>query len=55
MVWHGGGTGGYRALIAFEPATRLGIVLLSNSATGADDIGFHLLDASLPLDTVARP
>ena len=54
IIWHGGGTGGYRTLIAFDPGTRLGIVVLSNSATGADDIGFHLLDAKLPLDEMVR-
>jgi CubicO group peptidase (beta-lactamase class C family) len=50
IVWHGGGTGGYRALVAFDPGSRLGVVLLTNSSSGADDIGFHLLDARLPLD-----
>lgn len=50
IVWHGGGTGGYRALIAFDPGAHLGVVLLTNSATGADDIAFHLLDPGLPLD-----
>jgi CubicO group peptidase (beta-lactamase class C family) len=54
IVWHGGGTGGYRALIAFDPGTRLGVVVLTNSAGGADDIGFHLLDATLPLDTIEQ-
>jgi serine-type D-Ala-D-Ala carboxypeptidase/endopeptidase len=49
MVWHGGGTGGYRTLIAFEPSTRVGVVVLSNWASGADDIGFHLLDRTLPI------
>ena len=48
MVWHGGGTGGSRALIAFEPEKRMGVVVLCNSARGADDIGFHLLDPTLP-------
>jgi serine-type D-Ala-D-Ala carboxypeptidase/endopeptidase len=50
IIWHGGGTGGYRTLIAFDLGKQLGIVLLTNSAGGADDIGFHLLDAKLPLD-----
>jgi CubicO group peptidase (beta-lactamase class C family) len=50
IVWHGGGTGGYRSLIAFDPAKRIGVIVLSNSSAGADDIGFHLLDASLPLE-----
>ncbi len=49
IVWHGGGTGGYRALIAFDPGRQVGVVLLTNFASGADDIGFHLLDPTLPL------
>jgi len=49
IVWHGGGTGGYRALIAFDPAKRNGVIVLTNFASGADDIGFHLLDPALPL------
>ena len=54
LVWHGGGTGGYRSLIAFDPGTRLGIVLLMNSAVGADDIGWHLLDPKLPLEQTEK-
>jgi serine-type D-Ala-D-Ala carboxypeptidase/endopeptidase len=50
IVWHGGGTGGYRTLIAFDPTLHLGVVVLTNSASGADDIGFHLLDRNLPLE-----
>jgi CubicO group peptidase (beta-lactamase class C family) len=50
MVWHGGGTGGYRSLIAFEPAKQTGVVVLCNSAAGADALGFHLLDPTLPLE-----
>ncbi len=50
IVWHGGGTGGYRALVAFEPRTRLAVVVLANWAGGADDVGFHLLDATLPVE-----
>jgi CubicO group peptidase (beta-lactamase class C family) len=49
MVWHGGGTGGSRALIGFEPERQMGVVVLCNSAQGADDIGFHLLDPKLPV------
>lgn len=49
IVWHNGGTGGYRSFIGFDPVRRIGVVLLTNSVAGADDIGFHLLDASLPL------
>lgn len=51
IVWHNGGTGGYRTYMGFDPKNRTGVVVLSNiaSATGPDDIGKHLLDASYPL------
>jgi serine-type D-Ala-D-Ala carboxypeptidase/endopeptidase len=51
IVWHNGGTGGYRSFIGFDPKARIGVVALSNAATaiGMDDIGRHLLDASVPL------
>jgi serine-type D-Ala-D-Ala carboxypeptidase/endopeptidase len=51
IVWHNGGTGGYRTWVGFDPKTRVGVVLLSNmsTATGVDDIGVHLLDRSAPL------
>jgi CubicO group peptidase (beta-lactamase class C family) len=51
LIWKNGGTGGYRTFIGFSPATRIGVVALSNAATGpgADDIAMHLLDARYPL------
>lgn len=51
LIWHNGGTGGYRSFIGFNSKTRVGVVILSNTSNegGVDDIGMHLLDASLPL------
>ena len=51
LMWHNGGTGGYRTFMGYNPRTRVGIVVLSNTSTpaGPDDIGRHLLDASIPL------
>jgi len=51
VVWHNGGTAGYRTFIGFDPAARAGVVVLSNAGTaaGPDDIGRHLLDPQLPL------
>jgi serine-type D-Ala-D-Ala carboxypeptidase/endopeptidase len=51
IVWHNGGTGGYRSFMGFDPKARTGVVVLSNAETaaGVDDIGRHLLDASVPL------
>jgi D-alanyl-D-alanine-carboxypeptidase/D-alanyl-D-alanine-endopeptidase len=51
LVWHNGGTGGYRTFTGFDPKSRSGVVVLSNASTGegVDDIGRHLLAPSLPL------
>jgi CubicO group peptidase (beta-lactamase class C family) len=49
LVWHNGGTGGYRTFTGYEEASGLGVVVLSNTSQSVDDIGFHLLDASVPL------
>jgi serine-type D-Ala-D-Ala carboxypeptidase/endopeptidase len=49
VVWHNGETAGYHSFIGFDPARRDGIVILSNSATSVDDLGFHLVDERSPL------
>jgi serine-type D-Ala-D-Ala carboxypeptidase/endopeptidase len=51
IVWHTGGTGGYRSFAGFDSKTRVGVVVLSNTFTtaGVDDIGMHLLDPQAPL------
>ena len=56
IVWHNGGTGGYRSFMGFDPKTRMGVVALSNTSTtvGVDDIGRHLLDPGVPLTTPAK-
>jgi len=51
IIWHNGGTGGYRSFVAYDPKARTGVVALSNAFTGVgvDDIGRHLLDPNVPL------
>ncbi len=51
IVWHNGGTGGYRSYMAFSPKDGTGVVILSNTSTtaGVDDIGRHFLDPVYPL------
>jgi CubicO group peptidase (beta-lactamase class C family) len=51
VIWHNGGTYGYRSFVGFDPKTRVGVVVLSNTftAAGVDDIGMHLLDSRFPL------
>ena len=56
IVWHNGGTGGYRTFIGFEPSRKLGVVVMTNTTgAGADDIGMHLLDPALPLAPKPAP
>lgn len=57
IIWHNGGTGGYRTYMGFDPKARVGVVVLANISRpeGEDDIGRHLLDASYPLRKVDAP
>ncbi len=55
IVWHNGGTGGYRTFAGFVKETGKGVVVLTNSGgKGHDDIGFHLLDPSVPLSNAVK-
>lgn len=49
ILWHNGGTGGFRTFAGFNKKTGVGVVVLTNSTSGADDIGLHVLDKSKPL------
>ena len=49
IIWHNGGTGGYRTYIGFDKKQRKGVVVLSNSTESIDDIGIHILDPNTPL------
>jgi len=57
IIWHNGGTGGYRSYMGFDPKARVGVVVLANISTpaGEDDIGRHLLNASYPLLKLEAP
>ena len=51
IVHHNGGTVGMNSFIGFDPKTRVGVVVLSNTGSGGpiDDIGFHLLNPREPI------
>jgi CubicO group peptidase (beta-lactamase class C family) len=51
IVWHNGGTGGFRSWAGYEPRSRTGVVVLANTFTpaGVDDIGRHLLNGRFAL------
>lgn len=54
VIWHNGGTGGYRTFCGFVKETGVGVVVLTNSDTGADDIGFKLLNSKAKLREVKK-
>ena len=43
IVWHNGGTGGYRSYLGLDKRNQRAVVVLTNSANGADDIGQRIL------------
>ncbi|WP_108868704.1 serine hydrolase [Aquimarina aquimarini] len=55
IIWHNGGTGGYRAFVGFIKGGNKGVVVLTNSKVGVDDIGTHLLDSTSALDKPKKP
>lgn len=54
VIWHNGGTGGYRTFAGFVQETGKGVVILTNSDKGADDLGFHLLNSADKLIEVKK-
>ena len=57
IVGHNGATGGFRSFVGYGRQERIGVVVLSNAstATGVDDIGFHLLNPKAPLANPELP
>jgi CubicO group peptidase (beta-lactamase class C family) len=48
IVWHNGGTGGYRSFVAYDRTKRAGLVLLTNHTRGLESVGFPLLAGRPP-------
>jgi D-alanyl-D-alanine-carboxypeptidase/D-alanyl-D-alanine-endopeptidase len=45
VLWHNGGTGGFRSFVGFVKETETGVVVLSNCSRSVDAIGFRILEA----------
>ena len=43
IIWHNGGTGGYRSFMGFIPETNSGVVVLSNQANDVDGVAVEIL------------
>ncbi len=54
VVWHNGGTGGFRTFCGFVPDRKRGVVVLSNTSRSVDDLGFHLLESKYDLDDIPQ-
>jgi D-alanyl-D-alanine-carboxypeptidase/D-alanyl-D-alanine-endopeptidase len=44
LLFHNGGTGGFRSFAGFVPAAHIAVVVLSNSARSVDALGFRILE-----------
>ncbi len=53
FVAFGGQTLGFASTIAYDPATRTGVVVLSNGAQDDGGLGWHLLRPAFPVTTAA--
>lgn len=49
IIFHDGGTGGFRSFLGLIKQKPLGVVVLSNSENDVTDMGLHLLDQQYPL------
>ncbi len=43
VIWHNGGTGGYRSFVGFVKASKTAVVVLDNSDASVDSIGIEVL------------
>ena len=48
IVWHNGGTGGYRSFAGFDPRKR-GVVVLCNTSFSVDDLGLFAIEPKWPV------
>jgi CubicO group peptidase (beta-lactamase class C family) len=49
VVFHNGQTAGFHSFIGVAFANSTGVVVLADSAADIDDLGFHLLDPTVPM------
>ena len=50
VIWHNGGTGGFRSYLGFTEDGRFGVVVLANSVASVDPLGVTLLRAAAGVD-----
>ncbi len=55
IIWHNGGTGGYRAFAGIDQAAKKAVFVVTNGSASVDDIGFHILNTTVPLRKIEKP
>ena len=50
VIWHNGGTGGFRSFLGFTEDGRFGVVVLANALAAVDPLGGRLLQAAADVD-----
>lgn len=45
VIWHTGGTGGFRTCLVFTEDRQFGVFVLSNTSTGVDSLADEILAA----------
>ncbi|HLJ45175.1 MAG TPA: serine hydrolase [Bryobacteraceae bacterium] len=55
LVWHNGGTAGYRSFAGFVPAEKKGVVVLCNTSFDIDEIGRHVLESRYEVGKFSAP
>jgi D-alanyl-D-alanine-carboxypeptidase/D-alanyl-D-alanine-endopeptidase len=51
IVWHSGSTAGAWSFFGFDPARKVGVVILTNTYLDIDDVGLHAIEKEFPVKT----
>lgn len=55
IVWHNGGTGGFRTFAGFSLKSGRGVVVLANASASMDEIGRHILNSAFKSEAASKP
>lgn len=54
IVWHNGGTGGFRSYLGYSEVSGRGVLLMANGQLDLDSLGMHLINPAFALDPPAQ-
>lgn len=55
IIWHNGGTGGFRSMLMIDPINQRVAAGITNSNNDIEDLVLHLMDASKPMKQLDFP